>query len=146
MVKIKSDKIIVGDSLLNGYVYFENERITEVNTFDKPAEECYNYTGKFVSVGFIDMHTHGAGGYAFMNSSIESVIKGCDFHLAYGTTSIVPTISAGAFQTMKEAVINIHNAKGKSKANILGAHLEGPYLSTKQAGAQYTVFMTAPKK
>jgi N-acetylglucosamine-6-phosphate deacetylase len=47
---------------------------------------------------------------------------------------------------MKQAVVNIHKAKGKTKGNILGAHLEGPYLSAKQAGAQCPVFITPPKK
>ena len=146
MIRIKSDKIIVGESLFDGYVYVRNGKIVEVSKEEKPVDKEYDYTGKYVSAGFIDMHTHGAGGYAFMNSTVEDVIKGCDYHLAHGTTSIVPTISAGEFQTMKQAVINIHKAKGKTKGNILGAHLEGPYLSPKQAGAQCPVFITPPKK
>ncbi|MBQ8658683.1 MAG: amidohydrolase family protein, partial [Clostridia bacterium] len=146
MIKIKSDKIIVGESLFEGYVYAMNGKIVEVSRENKPADEEYDYTGKYVSAGFIDLHTHGAGGYAFMNSTVEDVIAGCDYHLAHGTTSILPTVSAGAFETMKEAVVNIHKAKGKTKGNILGAHLEGPYLSPKQAGAQCPVFITPPQK
>lgn len=146
MIKIKSDKIIIGESLFDGYVYALNGKIIEISKEDKPCKNCYDYTGKYVSAGFIDMHTHGAGGHAFMNSSIEDVIAGCDYHLLHGTTSIVPTISAGAFETMKQAVVNIHKAKDKSKSHILGAHLEGPYLSPKQAGAQCPVFITPPIK
>ena len=146
MIRIKSDKIIVGESLYNGYLYVEDGKITEITKEEKPVEKEYDFTGKYVSAGFIDMHTHGAGGYAFMNSEVEDVINGCDYHLAHGTTSIVPTISAGEFETMKQAVINIHKAKGKTKGNILGAHLEGPYLSPKQAGAQCPVFITPPIK
>lgn len=146
MMKIKSDKIIIGERLFDGYMYALNGKIAEITTEDKPCAESYDFTGKYVSAGFIDIHTHGAGGYAFMNSSVEDVIAGCDYHLAHGTTSIVPTISAGEFETMKQAVINIHKAKGKTKGNILGAHLEGPYLSPKQAGAQCPAFITPPKK
>lgn len=146
MTKIKSDKIIIGETLFDGYMYALNGKITEISKADKPCMESYDFTGKYVSAGFIDMHTHGAGGYAFMNSSAEDVIAGCDYHLAHGTTSIVPTISAGKFETMKQAVINIHKAKGKTKGNILGAHLEGPYLSPKQAGAQCPAFITPPQK
>lgn len=145
-MKIKSNQIIVGDVLFDGYVYTLNGKIVEITKEDKPSEEEYDFTGRYVSAGFIDMHTHGAGGYAFMNSSVEDVVKGCDYHLMHGTTSIVPTISAGEFSTMKQAVVNIHNAIGKTKGNILGAHLEGPYLSPKQAGAQCPVFITPPKK
>ena len=146
MIKIKSDKIIVGETLFDGYIYIENGKIEQVSQADYPVDECYDYTGKYVSAGFIDLHTHGAGGYAFMNSSVDDVINGCDYHLKHGTTTIVPTVSAGAFSTMKQAVVNIHNAKGKAKGHILGAHLEGPYLSPKQAGAQCPVFITPPIK
>ena len=146
MLKIKSDKIIIREGLFDGYMYVSNGKIVEISKQDKPADKSYDFTGKYVSAGFIDMHTHGAGGYAFMNSTVEDVIAGCDYHLAHGTTSIVPTISAGEFETMKQAVVHIHQAKGKTKGHILGAHLEGPYLSPKQAGAQCPVFITPPKK
>ena len=146
MIKIKSDKIIVGERLFEGSVYVSNGKIVEVSKEDKPCEESYDYTGKYVSAGFIDIHTHGAGGFAFMNSTAEDVVKGCDYHLAHGTTSIVPTISAGSFETMKRAVINIHKAKDKTRGHILGAHLEGPYLSPNQAGAQCPDFITPPIK
>ena len=148
MIRIKSDKIIVKDKLFNGYLYIENGKITEISDSKKSADEIYDFTGKYVSAGFIDIHTHGAGGYAFMNSTVDDVVNGCNYHLAHGTTSIVPTISAGAFETMKNAVINISEARKSAelKCNILGAHLEGPYLSAKQCGAQCPVFITPPKK
>lgn len=148
MIKIKSDKIIVGEELFDGYVYAENGVIAEISVVDKPADESYDFTGKYVSAGFIDMHTHGAGGHAFMNSEVSDVIDGCNYHLMHGTTTIVPTISAGSFDTMKTAVIHIDEAKksGKAKGNILGAHLEGPYLSAKQCGAQCPAFITPPIK
>ena len=146
MIKIKSDKIILGEKLFDGTVYVTNGKIVEISQEDKPAEITYDFTGKYVGAGFIDMHTHGAGGHAFMNSEVDDVVEGCNFHLAHGTTSIVPTISAGEFQTMKNAVVNIHKAKGKSRANVLGAHLEGPYLSAKQCGAQCPAFITPPNQ
>ncbi len=147
-MKIKSDKIIISEKLFDGYLYTTDGKITAVTTEDLPCAESYDLTGKYVSAGFIDMHTHGAGGYAFMNSETEDVINGCNYHLAHGTTSIVPTISAGEFATMKTAVVRIDEAKksGKAKGNILGAHLEGPYLSAKQAGAQCPAFITPPQK
>lgn len=148
MIKIKSDKIILGETLFDGYVYALNGKITEITKEDKPAEKSYDFTGKYVAAGFIDIHTHGAGGHAFMNSTVEDVLEGCNYHLKHGTTTILPTVSAADFQTMKNAVVHIDKAKksGKAKGNILGAHLEGPYLSPEQAGAQCSMFITLPKK
>jgi N-acetylglucosamine-6-phosphate deacetylase len=148
MIKIKSDKIIVNDCLFDGYLYVDNNQILEISNDDKFADKFYDFTGKFVSAGFIDIHTHGAGGFAFMNSTVLDVINGVNYHLKHGTTSILPTVSAGEFTTMKNATINIINAKnsGRCNANIIGAHLEGPYLSKNQAGAQCPTFITSPKE
>ena len=148
ITSIKSDKIITGKQLKSGYVLINNGKIEGIFDTKPVADKYYDFTGKYLSCGFIEMHTHGAGGHAFMNSEVEDVLKGCDYHLARGTTTIVPTVSAGPFENMKNAVINIDLAKksGKSKANILGAHMEGPYLSAKQAGAQCPDFITPPVK
>ena len=148
MIKIKSNKIIVGERIFDGYIYVSDGKIIEVSKQSKQAETTYDFSGQYVCAGFIDMHTHGAGGYAFMNSSEQDVIDGCNYHFTHGTTTIVPTISAGEFSIMKKAVANVAKAKksGKSKGCILGAHLEGPYLSAKQAGAQCPAFITPPIK
>lgn len=146
MLKLKSDKIIVGNRLFDGFVYVDGKKISEVSAHDYAADESYDFTGKYLSPGFIDMHTHGAGGYAFINSSAKDVADGCNFHLRYGTTSILPTVTAGAFPTMKNAVVNIGKAmqSGEVKSHILGAHMEGPYLSAEQCGAQCPAFITKP--
>ena len=107
MIRIKSDKIIVGESLFDGYVYALNGKIVEISKEEKAAAECYDFTGKYVSAGFIDLHTHGAGGHPFINGTVEDVIAGCNYHLAHGTTTILPTISAGPFENMKKAVENL---------------------------------------
>lgn len=148
MIKLKSDKIIIGKDLFNGYVYIENDKIVEVSSENKDADEFYDYTGKYLSPGFIEIHTHGAGGYAFINTNPENVIKACEYHLDHGTTSILPTVTSGPFKNMRKAVEDIDTVKksGKCKSNIIGAHMEGPYFSLKQAGAQCPDFITPPVK
>lgn len=148
MIRIKSEKIILKDRLFDGYVYLDDGKIAAVTTDERPANETYEFPGKYLSPGFIDIHTHGGGGYAFADSNAEDVIKGCDFHLRHGTTTIVPTISASSFCAMQKSLENIHEAKksGKSLAHILGAHLEGPYLSPKQCGAQCLNHITKPNR
>lgn len=147
MIRIKSDKIITKDGIVDGFVYVEGDKIVKVCNDDVPCT-TYDMTGRYVSAGFIELHTHGAGGHAFMNSTVKDVIEGSNYHLAHGTTSIVPTISAGTFKTMKDAVVNIDTAKKskRAKGHILGAHLEGPYLSKKQCGAQCPTFITPPQE
>ena len=145
MIGIKSDKIIVGEGLFVGYLYLKDGKVLDVSTESRPCEEVYDYTDLYVSPGFIDLHTHGAGGHAFMNSTVDDVIKGSLYHLRRGTTCILPTISAGEFSVMKDAVRGIQKAMKSGKApSIFGAHLEGPYLSKNQCGAQNTAYLTPP--
>lgn len=145
--RIKSDKIITKYGLFSGYLYFENSKILDVTKEFIPFENEYDYTGLYVSPGFIDIHTHGGAGFDFVDSE-EAVIEGANFHLTHGTTSICPTISASPFPVMQHAVKFVDDAmkSGKCKANIIGAHLEGPYLSKSQCGAQCTDFITSPVK
>lgn len=143
--RIKSNKIILENELISGYVYFEDGTITEVSDRELYCDKEYDMTDLYVSAGFIDIHTHGAGGYDFINSC-DDVIRGCNFHLLHGTTSICPTISAAAIANMENGLIAVEKAMKSDclKANIIGAHLEGPYLSAKQCGAQCTEFITPP--
>lgn len=148
MIEIKSDKIITPSGVKKGYLYFDNQTIVGVFDEQKPADKRYDLSGKYVSAGFIDMHVHGGAGHPFINGTVDDVIKGANFHLLNGTTSIMPTVSAGKFDTMAKAVENISAAKrsADAKSNIIGAHLEGPYLSAKQCGAQCPAFITKPIK
>lgn len=145
MKRIRSDKIILEDRIFDGYVYFENDKITEVSAQDHPVSEEYDMTGFYVSAGFIDIHTHGGGGYRF-EGSVDEIVNACNFHLKCGTTSIAPTISAASFESMAASAINIERAMSdpRVKGTIIGAHMEGPYLSEKQAGAQCPAHITAP--
>lgn len=148
MIEIKSDKIITPSGVKKGYLYFDNQTIVGVFDEQKPADKRYDLSGKYVSAGFIDMHVHGGAGHPFINGTVDDVIKGANFHLLNGTTSIMPTVSAGKFDTMAKAVENISAAKrsADAKSNIIGAHLEGPYLSAKSCGAQCPAFITKPIK
>ena len=66
MKRIRSDKIILEDKLFDGYVYFDNGKITDVTANEIPVSEEYDMTGYYVSAGFIDIHTHGGGGNALL--------------------------------------------------------------------------------
>ena len=145
MKRIKCDRILLCDRVLDGYVYFKNGKIMDVTSADYPVKEEYDATGFYVSAGFIDIHTHGGGGNPF-EGRLDDIVAGCNFHLKHGTTSICPTISAAPFESMARSVKNVADAMKDARVmgTILGAHMEGPYLSAKQAGAQCPDFITPP--
>ena len=147
MKRIKSNHIIADGKEHSGYLYFEDGIIVDLTTDDLPFDEEIDATDSFVSAGFIDVHTHGGGGYPF-EGSVDDIVGGVNFHLTHGTTSICPTISASPIDDMRRSLDNVKAAMADERvlSSIIGAHLEGPYLSLAQTGAQAGVCITFPVK
>lgn len=102
--------------------------------------------GRYIAPGFIDMHVHGGGGHDFMDGSVNSFLKIAETHVKYGTTAMCPTTLTSEpghlLETLKqyEAAVKLNTAG----ARFLGMHLEGPYFSKNQSGAQDPRFMRNP--
>ena len=147
--KITNGKIIT-DTLNEGKnLYFDDKVIIDITEKDLPADEVIDAKGNYVSAGFIDIHTHGGGGSEFMDGSKEAVIDACRIHLKHGTTSIYPTTLASSPDILFEALHDIKEAMENEPddvPHIMGAHLEGPYFSLNQSGAQNPKYITPPIK
>ena len=133
-----------------GGVLIENGKIAEI--LERPlAEPPANTTvidagGRTISPGFVDIHVHGGGGYGFFTEGPDGIGKICHAHSKYGTTSIVPTTMAAPIDVTCDAISNIRAAaeKGTPGAQILGVHLEGPFFSQAQRGAQAPEYIICP--
>lgn len=147
MKRIKSNSIITKEGVVSGYVYFDGKSIFAVTDKELPCDEELDATDLYVSAGFIDIHTHGGGGYPF-EGTVDDIVGGVNFHLTHGTTSICPTISAAPIDDMRRSLSNVREAMGDERvlATIIGTHLEGPYLSLAQTGAQAGACITFPVK
>ena len=147
MQRIKSNHIITEGREFAGYVYFDGGKIVALTDEELPFDTELDASDDFVSAGFIDIHTHGGGGYPF-EGSVDDIVSGVNFHLTHGTTSICPTISAAPIDDMRRSLHNVGEAMKDPRvmAHIIGAHLEGPYLSLAQTGAQAGACITFPVK
>lgn len=94
--------------------------------------------GKQVLPGFIDIHVHGGNGHHMMNGTLASLEGMSRFHCAHGTTSFLATTEADSEAAILHALRHTAQAVGKDLggAEMLGVHLEGPFLNTVRAGAQ----------
>lgn len=131
-------KLILENEIRDGCVLAENGKILDVcDRSDEYADERVDCKGLFLSPGFADIHVHGGGGYSAMSDSPDEIVKMCEAHAKRGTTSIVPTTLAAPVKRLQRAIDNISAAKEKcTVSNILGVHLEGPFLSMSKKGAQ----------
>lgn len=91
--------------------------------------------------GFVDVHVHGAGGYDVMSSTDESLTTIASTVVRHGTTSFVATtVTAPPDETRRcledisRYILNTVNRSGGATAEILGIHLEGPFISPARRG------------
>jgi N-acetylglucosamine-6-phosphate deacetylase len=89
--------------------------------------------------GFVDIHVHGALDHDTMDATPEALEAMSAFFASHGVTSFLPTTMTAQRAEIDAALLNIKimMARGTSGAQILGAHIEGPYLNVKQCGAQF---------
>lgn len=102
--------------------------------------------GLFLSHGFIDIHVHGGGGSDFMDGTPEAWDRIRRLHLTHGTTGMLATTLAASLEEMQAVVNLFQRCKGNlgDGARLLGLHMEGPYLSPEQSGAQDPVYIRDP--
>ena len=110
---------------------------------DKVIDARQNY----VSPGFIDMHIHGGGGHDFMDGTIEAFLGVAETHAKYGTTAMVPTTLTSTNEELMTTFTVYRKAKEMNinGSQFIGLHLEGPYFSPKQCGAQDPSFLKKPQ-
>lgn len=92
--------------------------------------------------GFVDIHCHGGGGYYFSDPSPEFVSAAIDAHKKTGTTSLVASLVSESIDDLKvqiQRLIPFYN-----RGEIIGIHLEGPYLSHARCGAHEPALLIDP--
>ncbi|MDN3018855.1 N-acetylglucosamine-6-phosphate deacetylase [Paenibacillus sp. BSR1-1] len=140
-IRVYSDDQIIED----GYIKIENEKIIELGTLSELTNED-NYQiiellGHFKAVpGFIDVHIHGVAGADTMDATSEALDTMVRALPQEGTTSFLATTMTQEGKQIEQALINagnyIKNQYPQGTAEILGIHLEGPFVNAKMAGAQ----------
>ncbi len=132
----------------NGFLAVRSGMIAYVGT-EPPAgpwKSAVDLSGAYLSPGFIDAHTHGAGGHDFMDATPEAILGAARAHLKHGTTTVCPTSMASDDDALFRFLDSFEEAKAHRAAmpHMPGVHLEGPYFSPAQAGAQPPKFMKRP--
>jgi len=122
------------NSLLN--ILIENKKILKISkNISAPAQNYINAAGRIITPGLIDVHIQGAGGADILDSTEDALKKIASTCARFGTTSFLATTiyrTNGHNPHLATAV----NCVGKDLggANLLGLHLEGPFISMQRKG------------
>jgi N-acetylglucosamine-6-phosphate deacetylase len=148
-LKIFNGRIITPYRIIpHGTIVITGDRITEIveGSLEVPGAEEIDAHGQYIAPGFIDIHVHGGGGSDFMDGTESAFLKIAETHAQYGTTSMLPTTLTSdkeeLYQTLE--LYKQANKNNSSGAQFLGMHLEGPYFSMNQRGAQDPRYIRNP--
>jgi N-acetylglucosamine-6-phosphate deacetylase len=140
---ITPSRIIEGGSILitDGQITAISER-----SIDAPGATEIDAGGSYIAPGFIDIHIHGGAGHDFMDNTVEAFLAIAAVHAQYGTTAMLPTTLTSSKEDLLET-LNVYetaNAKNVCGTQFIGMHLEGPYFSLNQCGAQDPRYIRNP--
>ena len=139
MLKISGGRVILRDRTAeNLNVYVENGHIAAITAEAMPFDEEICAEGRYVSPGFVEMHTHGGGDSDFLDGTAEAFLTASELHASHGVTTLIPTATSGELGD----TLNLNAAyeeavkRNTHGADMPGLHLEGPYFAYGQRGAQ----------
>jgi N-acetylglucosamine-6-phosphate deacetylase len=138
-ILVKSNLVITPTrEIQKGAVLIEDEKILWVGpevglpaTIDAKVVELGE---RIIAPGFVDIHLHGFGGSMVFGSQ-EDLLTVASSQVKYGTTSFLPTVDGmSSLPTLLEKLAQIRDTMGTEKdaSQILGIHMEGPFLSTQE--------------
>ena len=154
---IRNGRIITPEGIEEGFVLLKDGKIEQVGIGLKariadvlPADDVteIDAAGCYVAPGFIDMHTHGAGGADFMDGTVEAYLTAARMHAMHGTTLLYPTTLTSTNEALYESFATYEKAlalSGRDGAAFGGMHLEGPFFAPEMAGAQDPRYLCDPR-
>lgn len=126
-------------------VEVKNDRIVKI-----ASGKTADFTAEILSTGLIDPHLHGGDGFDIMAPSVDGLEKWLVRLAQSGVSAVLVSPYTGSMQQMRTSLEAIKIVMEKQKhgeaggAQILGAHLEGPYISSQRLGAMEEKFIHKP--
>jgi N-acetylglucosamine-6-phosphate deacetylase len=138
-MRLRSERIVTPGGIVAGELTLAGERIVGIGPGGPPDDELIEFGGSWILPGFIDTHVHGGGGAQCNTSDPGELSLLARVHARHGTTALLASTVSAPIDQLTECLRVIARvvARGPQpgEAAILGAHLEGPFISRERPGA-----------
>ncbi|NLB39630.1 MAG: N-acetylglucosamine-6-phosphate deacetylase [Clostridiales bacterium] len=145
---IKGARVLTPMGLKDGlYVTMEGGIITDIAAHaPKDPGQVVDAAGMLCVPGCIDLHVHGGGGHDFSDATAEAFIGAAQAHMLRGTTTMLPTTVCCPPEELDLIIAALKAAQAADAVlpYLPGLHVEGPWISPKQAGAQDPRYILTP--
>ena len=125
-----------------GWLDVDGDRIVDGGEGPPPRPADLDLGDSTLVPGFVDAHVHGGGGASFDAGTDDAVRTTVGAHLAAGTTTMMASLVTDTVDALESRVVRL--AAAVADGLVAGIHLEGPWLSPKQAGAHDTALLRDP--
>ena len=148
MRAIVNGKILFAEQVIENKALLFEEQIKGIVDVNEVPEGCevIDAKGNYVAPGFIGIHIHGYDTKDTMDGTTEAIRTIAQGIAKNGVTSFLPTtmtMSKEEIATALEAARTV-KAEGSEGAQVLGVHMEGPYINEAFKGAQNGKYIQAP--
>ncbi len=129
-------------SLGQGWVEIESGRVVGVGSGTPARPPDLDLGEAILAPGFVDMHVHGGGGGAFFEATDEAVAATLALHRRHGTTAMMASLVSDHPEALVRQVSAL--ADHVEGGELLGIHLEGPWLAARRCGAHEPTALRDP--
>lgn len=136
-MKIINALVYDNHSFIPKDIFIENDVFTEAET----SNEIYDAQGCYAIPGLIDLHFHGCMGYDFCNHTEEALQHITEYEAKSGITTICPATMTLPKEELLQICKITSSYSNPNGATICGIHLEGPFLSEQNKGAQNSAYL-----
>ena len=142
---IQSRKVYIDDKFVEAQIEIKEDKIINIYAYNYKKVDI-DFKDKRIVPGFIDVHCHGYGGFDTNDATEEGLKSWLKNVTSEGVTALCPTTITQSKQVLTNALRNVAVVKKQNPegAQILGVHLEGPYISKEYKGAQPEEYIVKP--
>lgn len=142
----KNSYILTEQGIVKTNLIIENGNILSIGN-DEIEDLIELDEDKIILPGFIDQHIHGAAGVDMIDGTEEDIYKMACALAQEGVTAFLPTTTNQSIEVIDkslEAVKRYIHKNHEEGAEVIGVHLEGPFISKKYMGAQLPNYILKP--
>jgi N-acetylglucosamine-6-phosphate deacetylase len=135
-INIRGGQVLVGNEILPDACFtVANGHFQAIGPAERAGDLDIDLAGGWVLPGFIDTQVNGGGGVLFNNAlSVEGLATIAAAHARFGTTALLPTLISDTAEAIAAALDAVDAAIMAGVPGIIGAHIEGPFISGARKG------------